>query len=901
MLLSKLLKGLDYEAVMPAGKNPEIDFVTDDSRLVKKNTLFIAVPGLTVDGHKFIKNAVKGSAAALVGEKDPKKSWHKKTVYVKVKNSREALSIIAANHYKNPAKKLKIIGVTGTDGKTTTASLIAHILNKSGRKTGLVTTVSAKIGDVEIETGPHVTSPHPLVLQKYLKLMLENSCEYAVIEVTSIGIDQKRVWGVPFDISVFTNLTHEHLLYHKTFDSYAKSKAWLINNSKTSFVNKKYFDLIKDHILKNKKVIAFGHQSLPESILKAIKKRFPEDYNQENALGAALVALECGIKKTEIQKAFTSFVSPPGRLEEIRNNLGIKIFIDFAHTPKALECVLRNLRKKKKGGLIAVFGAASERDDDKRPLMGKISTRLADTSVFTAEDPRYEEPISIIKQIKKGLTNKNYVVEPDRGKAIWLAINKLAKKGDTVVLCGKGHEKTMNYKGVEYPWSDKEAVLEAIKGRRKSISFFENRNVAILGLGVEGKDVAKFLKSKGAKITVLDQKSKKDLDLSDINIKKIKFQTGKNYLKNLDKFNVIIRSPGVYRFSKELAKAEKKGVEITSALKIFLDLCPGKVIGVTGTKGKGTTSTLIYKILKDSGHDAYLVGNIGVPYLEILDKLSKDSLVVMELSSFQLIDITKSPHIAVVLNISEDHLDWHKDKKEYIESKKNIVKYLTPGSFAVINADHSLTRSFAKETRGEVHFFTKSQTQRTLNTKKLLLRGEHNWENIAAALKVAEILKIKKAIAQKAVYSFKGLEHRLELVATKKLVTFYNDSFSTNPEPAIAAVKSFNEPLTIILGGFDKGLDYTKLGKCLSERENVKAAVLIGDTAEKIQKSLIKAGFKGKVLNLGKPKMSKIVKKAFELTPAGGIVVLSPASASFDMFKDYKERGALFKKEVKGL
>jgi len=407
---------------------------------------------------------------------------------------------------------------------------------------------------------------------------------------------------------------------------------------------------------------------------------------------------------------------------------------------------------------------------------------------------------------------------------------------------------------------------------------YDGKKIAILGYGIEGQDAEKYLISKGAKITILDQK----MDV--------------NYLNDLNNFDVIVRSPGVYRFKPEIVEAEKAGVKITSSIKIFFDECPAKIIGVTGTKGKGTTSTLIYELLKAGGHDVYLAGNIGKPMLELLSVVNDKSYVILEMSSFQLIDMEVSPHIAVVLNITEDHMDWHKDREEYIEAKKNIVRYQKENDYAVLNDDYDLPRSFYKDTLAKVKFPSKYNLSFPEGTK-FMLRGEHNLENISAAISVARILEISESIIIKVVENFKGLEHRLELVATVNGVTFYNDSFATGPQPTIAAINSFTEEETLILGGSDKGLDYSELRSVIEKKDNVKNLILIGDMGEKIGGSI-----PGKnIINLGKVSIDQIVKKAFEITPKGGVVILSPSAASFDMFKNYKERGNQFKEAVSNL
>ena len=413
-------------------------------------------------------------------------------------------------------------------------------------------------------------------------------------------------------------------------------------------------------------------------------------------------------------------------------------------------------------------------------------------------------------------------------------------------------------------------------------SIFKGKKIAVIGYGIEGQDAEKFLLGQGAKVTILDKKF------------------GENYLKNLLDFDVIFRSPGVYRYLPEIIKAEEEGVQISSAIKLFLRLCPGKIIGVTGTKGKGTTATLIYQILKKAGKDVYLAGNIGVPFLQLLPKLNKKSIVILELSSFQLIDLEISPHIAVVLNITLDHMDWHKNREEYTDAKKNIVRYQSASDWAILNEEYEVSRSFAKDTKAKVVFFSKNRLEDKFK-KNLLLRGEHNLENIAAAVAVAKVLETEDKIILEVLSNFKGLEHRLEPVGKIDGVTFYNDSFATGPQPTIAAIKSFTEPTTIILGGSEKGLDYEELGREITKAKNIKTVIIIGQVGPKIIKGLKDAKYRRSIVNLKTSPMQKIVACAYRNTPRGGVVLLSPAAASFDMFADYKDRGNQFKKAVLSL
>lgn len=455
---------------------------------------------------------------------------------------------------------------------------------------------------------------------------------------------------------------------------------------------------------------------------------------------------------------------------------------------------------------------------------------------------------------------------------------------------------------------------------------FKDKKIAVLGLGIEGEDVVRFLLKNGAtEVTVFDRKNAGELkSLKSIPAGRqgLRFKLGLDYLKDgLTGFDVIFRSPAFKLSLPELVAAKKAGAIISSATKLFFDLCPAKIIGVTGTKGKGTTATLIYEILRAAGKKdlsanrrIFLAGNIGQPMLALLPRLDKKSWVVLELSSFQLQDMDVSPHVAVVLFITSEHLDYHKDTAEYIEAKSNIVRHQTKSDLAVLNADNPTAMSFAKLTPAEKYYFSRRKKIRGSyvmggkiyllgklvgETSKLKLLGVHNRENISAAIIAGYLAGANSPTIKKAVFSFAGLEHRLELIRTMTGISFYNDSFSTTPETAVAAIKSFSRPITLIAGGSDKGSDYTELGKEIA-RSSVKKLILIGLMANRIQKAAISGGYRGKII-LWPGKMKEIVATALAETAKGGVVLLSPACASFDMFKDYKDRGNQFKKYVKEL
>lgn len=424
----------------------------------------------------------------------------------------------------------------------------------------------------------------------------------------------------------------------------------------------------------------------------------------------------------------------------------------------------------------------------------------------------------------------------------------------------------------------------------------KNKKIAVIGAGIEGLSSEKLLKNKGAIVTVLDQKQ------------------GDDYLNGLDKYDLVVRSPGVKITTLTSHVSLDK---ITSQTKLFFDLCPCKIIGVTGTKGKGTTASLIYEMLKKQNFDAYLGGNIGEPPLNFLGRLNTHSIVVLELSSFQLIDLTKSPHIAIMLMTTSEHLDWHKSVEEYVDAKRNIVRFQTEKDFLIVNRDYPASNESDILTKGKAYYVSTERNgyegcfiksgfvdlnkdgieEKIIDTSQILLPGKHNLENVCSAVMAATLSGVSKENIVSVLKTFKGLVHRIELVVTINGVKYYDDSFSTTPETAIAAIRAFKNPEILILGGSSKNSNFEELGQVISSAENIKAIIGVGVEWPKIKEQLSNIS-SGVLLIEGADNMEKIVKAASKLAVPGDVVLLSPACASFDMFKNYKDRGEQFKKEV---
>ncbi len=401
-------------------------------------------------------------------------------------------AIALISNFKNgfPSRKLKVIGVTGTDGKTTTVYLIFHILSFVGYNTSMISSVGARIDGKDYDVGFHVTTPSSWQLQAFIKKikdLITNSSQknFLVLEVTSHALDQKRTWGINYEIGVITNVTNEHLDYHKTYENYVNTKAKLFKNAKKIVLNKddKSFEIIKklDYV-KNKKIITYSLNLKADFNLKStdFKAKITGDFNKYNILAAYAVCKELGIDESLIKKAINIFELPIGRMERVYKK-EFSIIVDFAHTPNALKNALSVVSKETKGRVIHVFGSAGERDTEKRSEMGKMSSLFSDIIILTAEDPRSESVDMINSEIEKGLKkhfklvntknyqdnrkNKNiYFKINDRKEAINFAVS-IAKKGDVIITTGKSHEKSMNYGKGEEPWNEYEAVKNAIKNK----------------------------------------------------------------------------------------------------------------------------------------------------------------------------------------------------------------------------------------------------------------------------------------------------------------------------------------------------------------------------------------------------------------------------------------------------
>ncbi len=505
MNLSDLLVSVPgiVSGVPPAEDPPVTAPVVEDSRAVEPGGVFVARPGLSVDGHAYIPAAVERGAVAVVGQRPP----HQVTSpvpYVQVEDAGLALAYLAAAYHGFPARRLVLVGVTGTDGKTTTANLVYSIFRAAGLRAGMISTINAVLGDETLDTGLHVTTPTAPEVQGYLARMVEAGLTHCVLEATSHGLAQHRVSAVDFDVAAVTNIQHEHLDFHGTWEAYRDAKAMLFRRlsdsarksgvPKVAIVNRDdapsadYLLAIPAdrHITYSVRSgadvraldIVYGPDSTRFALRLLSGEQLPirsalvGEFNVGNILAAASVAVGLGIAPDAIRAGVEALRAVPGRMERIDEGQAFLAVVDFAHTPNALRRALETARLMipPDGRVIVIFGSAGLRDPAKRAMMGRIAAQLADLTVITAEDPRTEPLEDILAASAEaarqagGIENVTFWRIPDRGEAIHFACT-LARPGDIVLACGKGHEQSMCFGTTEYPWDDRAAMRAALRGQ----------------------------------------------------------------------------------------------------------------------------------------------------------------------------------------------------------------------------------------------------------------------------------------------------------------------------------------------------------------------------------------------------------------------------------------------------
>ncbi|MDU4602885.1 MAG: UDP-N-acetylmuramoyl-L-alanyl-D-glutamate--2,6-diaminopimelate ligase [Clostridium perfringens] len=484
MILKSLLKGLDYE-VIKGNEESKVQNIRYDNRKIEQGDAFVCVKGFKVDGHSFIGDAIKKGAKTLIVQEDV--SAQEDITIIKVRDTRKALAIMSSNYFGNPKDKLKIIGITGTNGKTTSAFIIKSILEKAGFMTGLIGTIANYIGNKKVDAVR--TTPESYELHELFKNMVDAGVEYCVMEVSSHSLELDRVYGIQFEEGIFTNLTRDHLDFHKTFENYYNAKFKLFERSNHSIINLddpyganivkdieerevktkvSTFSIEKESDFKAFEIKSHSNGSEFKVNLESIEEfsiNIPGEYNIYNSLGCIICAYNLNIPMDKIKEGLSDVVIP-GRCELVakEKNLPYSIIIDYAHTPDGLENILSTVKDFTKNRMISVFGCGGDRDKVKRPQMGKIGCELSDIAIITSDNPRSEEPMDIINDIVKPLNYDNFVIEVNRKEAIRKAMN-MALEGDVIVIAGKGHETYQILKDETIHFDEREVVYDILEGK----------------------------------------------------------------------------------------------------------------------------------------------------------------------------------------------------------------------------------------------------------------------------------------------------------------------------------------------------------------------------------------------------------------------------------------------------
>jgi UDP-N-acetylmuramoylalanine--D-glutamate ligase len=451
---------------------------------------------------------------------------------------------------------------------------------------------------------------------------------------------------------------------------------------------------------------------------------------------------------------------------------------------------------------------------------------------------------------------------------------------------------------------------------------WRDKQVALIGLGISNMAVARYLTAVGAKVTACDQKNAAELGAryDELVRLQVQFQLGPGYLENLERFDTLFLTPGVPKQLPAFQRAHAAGVSFSSEMNLFFDICRAHIIGITGSSGKTTTTSLLGEMLSAAGYGAHVGGNIGRPLVEIGSELEPRSWAVMELSSFQLELLKRSPEIALITNVTPNHLDIHPTMEDYIQAKSHIFAYQRKDDWAVFNYDNPITRQLAAKAPGRVAWFSRQQPvacgacvvdQRIMialegtmsqvcHIDEIKLMGQHNVENVLAAITIAALVGCSIGSMHDVVTSFTGVEHRLELVRSAEGISYYNDSKATTPAGAIAALNAFSQPVVLIAGGYDKHLPFDELAPVILQK--TKHVVLLGATSDKIAAAIAAAAEMTVGERLPEIEYAKSLDEAVTLAKAaaapGDVVLLSPACASYDMFNNFEERGHLFRELV---
>ena len=709
MNIETLLGGVPHE-IIQKGSDIEINSIVIDSRKVKPGALFICLRGLAVDGHNFIQSAITNGASAILVE-EAAGAFPAGVTVICVKNTRQAMAYIAANYYSHPAKKLRLIGVTGTNGKTTTTYFIEEILRKLGRKTGLIGTVGARVGDAQLDI-PFATSttPDPLDLHAIFAEMAAQGVQDVVMEVTSHALALFKMEGLTFEVGVFTNLTQDHLDFHGTMENYALAKAQLFAQSKIAVVNNddeytpQMLQLFKGHSLMKysidtasdlhaKNVDCMPHGSNFELMGEQYYLPVGARYNVYNVLASIGTVIALNLPTNDLRKAVSLISGVPGRIQSVPNDLNVQIYVDYAHSPDSLEKTITSIREITKGRVVTLFGCGGDRDTTKRPIMGRIAGELSDYCILTSDNPRTEDPFAIIAHAEAGVKEitASYEICENRRNAIFAGV-KMLNPGDALIIAGKGHEDYQEIGTTKYPFSDYDTAIKALERTHT-------------GMKLTIQDIAKACNGR-----ILH-----DIDtppITSISTDSRKIAQGALFVPlagpSFDGHNYIstaAMSGAVCALSERDIPSDIPLILVESTRRALMDLAGYyrrlhnvTVVAITGSAGKTTTKDMISNILARKYKTKKTMGNfnndIGLP-MSIFQLETTDEVLVLEMGMNHAMEIHElslvgAPDIVVITHIGDAHIENFENREGILHAKLEIVDGLKPGGTVILNGDDPL-------------------------------------------------------------------------------------------------------------------------------------------------------------------------------------------------------------------
>lgn len=843
--------GLLLEVV--AENNPgSYNNVVTDSRLVKENDIFVCISGFAVDGHKFAAQADKKGATLLICESKQDLNVNQ----LIVKNSRKAAALIAKLQYGNPSEKLTIVGITGTNGKTTIVNMLGDLFKTLGYKCGVIGTLGYKIGDDSFETSN--TTPDIIELNRILSTMVNQKCEFVFMEVSSHAITLDRIYGVTYTGALFTNLSQDHLDFHATIDDYAATKFSFIDSvldqggfallniddkfgiqhhNSAKRIQDRKFGLLSISSKKSDYQISSKYFSVTGSSFflnkNKIKTKFIGEFNIFNVAAVLALANELIPEKHDIFVHKISEIKPvSGRMQSIPNNRDLGIFVDYAHTPDALNNVLTTLKQISKNRLICVFGAGGNRDKTKRPLMMEAAIQQADITIVTSDNPRHEAPADIIRDIVTNSPAHKFWIVEDRQQAIQKAIS-LSRAGDVIVIAGKGHETYQEIKGRKNHFDDCEEVKKALEPtptKRDETNNLLSYNIELLQLE------AVFNQKIESKITAINTVS---TDSRTIKANSIFFALKGEKYDGHDYANAILKKGNcLVVVNKEFVGHHKNLIKVADTLLAYGDLArsykqlfPAQTIAITGSMGKTTTKEYLYHILKNSGKILRTHANennqIGLPKT-IFCLCPTHKFAIYELGSnhfgeIEALSKIAEPDIAAITAIGSSHLEFLENRAGVLKEKSAILNYakeailipddvpeLDQESWLNYEEDEPTAYSFGFDEDSDFHLNNIEQQENGYNFELsyeqyfLPTLVPSNLRNATIAICLARLLKIDEDRIKAAISEPLNIPMRMEIKKINDRIILI-DCYNANPDSMKAAIQFWNNhepqrPHVAILG-----------------------------------------------------------------------------------------------------